>query len=739
MNIAKVVINLSLDQEFDYRIPASLQGRIRVGSRVQVPFGKGNTTRAGYVVGFKPHSAYSGLKEISEVVGDRAQIPNKLVELAQWMSEYYCCPKEQAVRAVLPAVVRSGKIKQKKQQYAVIETEEKVARELPAMERRAKTQAAFLRALVRSGNSARLSTLIRETGASRSVVKSLEGKGLIRLEERVVERDPFEDDNVLPTQALELTAEQRQALELIQTSLDGDESDTILLHGITGSGKTEVYLQAIAGCLERGEEAIVLVPEISLTPQTIERFRSRFGDTVSVLHSGLSDGERFDEWIKIHEGRTKIAVGARSALFAPFRNLALIVVDEEHENTYKQEESPRYNARDVAVVRGKREGATVVLGSATPSTESFYNTTTGKYKLASLKYRADDRKLPRMEIVDMRTEAALRGQAQIFSRRLQELVYQRLEDGEQILIFLNRRGYATQMICTKCGFVARCEECSVTFTYHRQDNLLMCHLCGAVIPAYTECPHCKDPNIRYSGLGTEKVEAVANRLFPKAHIARMDSDTMTAKNSYIKTLTAFRQGRINILIGTQMIAKGLHFPNVTLVGIVFADLGLHLPDFRAGERTFQLLTQVAGRAGRGEVAGHVVVQSYTPYHPALQYAVDHDFDGFMKEELEQRQSLAFPPATHAVLIHFRGESEIKTSETAEAFLGKLQPLLSQDTEVAGPMPSPIAKIRKKFRYQLMLRTTHILRLTRCLRPLVLNANKNKEVDIYADVDPQSLL
>ncbi|MFW6414195.1 MAG: replication restart helicase PriA [Verrucomicrobiota bacterium] len=739
MNIAKVVINLSLDQEFDYLIPDSMKGRIRVGSRVEVPFGKGNSRRIGYVVGFKPYSSFGDLKEISEVVGDRAQIPDKLVELAQWMAEYYCCAREQAVRAVLPGVVRSGKIKQKKQQYAVIESEEYVARELPAMERRAKKQAAILRALVRRGNAARLSTLLRETDTSRNVVKSLEEKQLIRLEDRVVERDPFEDDNILPTNPLQPTSEQQAALDLIFKSLAGDDPDTVLLHGITGSGKTEIYLQAIAACLEQGRESIVLVPEISLTPQTIERFRSRFGNTISVMHSGLSDGERFDEWIKIHEGRTKIAVGARSALFAPFRNLALIVVDEEHENTYKQEENPRYHARDIAVLRGKREQATVILGSATPSTESFYNAKTGKYKLASLKYRVDDRTLPRMEVVDMRTEAALRGQAQIFSRRLQGLIQQRLEDGEQTLIFLNRRGYATQMICTKCGFVARCDECSVTYTYHRHDSLLMCHLCGAVIPAYTECPQCKDPNIRYSGLGTEKVEAVANHLFPKARIARMDSDTMTAKNAYTKTLTAFRQGRINILIGTQMIAKGLHFPNVTLVGIVFADLGLHLPDFRAGERTFQLLTQVSGRAGRGEVAGHVIVQSYTPYHPALQYAVTHDFYGFMDEELEQRRALSFPPVTHAVLIHFRGESEIKTSETAEAFLGKLQPLLSDDVEIAGPMPSPIAKIRNKFRYQLMLRTANIIRLTRLLRPAVLKANKNKNVDIYADVDPQSLL
>ena len=739
MNIAKVVINLSLDREFDYLVPSHLADKVRVGSRVRVPFGKGNSSRIGYVVGFKSHSSFSGLKELTEVIGDRAQIPDKLVDLAQWMAEYYCCAKEQAVRTVLPGVVRSGKIKHKKQQYAVIESEEKVAKELPQLEKRAKKQAAILRALARRGNSARLSALLRETDTTRNVIKSLEEKELIRLENRVVQRDPFEDDDILPSSALTLTVEQKNAMELVRKSLDSDNPDSILLYGVTGSGKTEIYLQAIDCCLERQQEAIVLVPEISLTQQTIERFRSRFGNTVSVMHSGLSDGERFDEWMKIHQGETKIAVGARSALFAPFRNLGLIVVDEEHENTYKQDENPRYNARDVSVVRGKREKATVILGSATPSTESYYNTQINKYKLATLQQRVDNRKMPHMEIVDMRAEAALRGQAQIFSRRLTDLIKHRLEAGEQTLIFLNRRGYATQMMCTQCGYVARCEECSVTYTYHRQANLLMCHLCGTVMEAYKQCPQCKDPNIRYSGLGTEKVEAIAHKLFPQARIARMDSDTMTAKNAYRKTLNAVRQGRINILIGTQMIAKGLHFPNVTLVGIVFADLGLHLPDFRAGERTFQLLTQVAGRSGRGEVPGHVIVQSYTPFHPALQYAVSHDYNGFINEELEQRKALSFPPVTHAVLVHFRGDSEMKVYEAAEHFVKKSKPVLPDDVELAGPMPSPITKIRSKFRYQIMLRTKNITRLTKKLRPIILNTNKSKEVEIFADVDPQSLL
>lgn len=738
-SIAKVVINLSLDREFDYLIPARLRGCVRVGSRISVPFGKGNSTRTGYVVSLAASSAHPQLKEIAALADETERIPDNLVTLAEWIAKYYCCAKERAVRAVLPGVVRSGKIKRKKQMYATITSKDKLAEAYPQLERRAKKQAAILRALTRRGNSGPLALVLKEAEATHATARRLEEKELLRLEDKVVERDPFEDDVILPTTALELTAEQKSALTTIQANMSSANPGVVLLYGVTGSGKTEVYLQAIADCLQQGREAIVLVPEISLTPQTTERFRSRFGETVSVLHSGLSDGERFDEWMKIQEGRTRIAIGARSALFAPFRNLGLIVVDEEHENTYKQEEAPRYNARDVAVVRGSKEKCTVVLGSATPSVESYHNTTNGKYEMVRLLKRVDDRAMPPMEVVDMRAEAALRGGPRIFSRRLESLIRDRLDKGEQTIIFLNRRGYASQMMCTKCGYVAACEDCSVTYTYHRHSNLLMCHLCGGMKEAYQVCPQCKDKEIRYTGLGTEKVEAMARKLFPKAVIARMDSDTMTAKNAYKKTLNAVRTGRVHILIGTQMIAKGLDFPNVTLVGIVFADLGLHIPDFRAGERTFQLLTQVSGRAGRGHTPGYVVVQSYTPFHPALQYAIEKDYPGFVKEELETRKALLFPPETRAVLIHFRGEQEIRTSETAQAFANALEGRLPADAEVAGPMPSPLAKIRAKYRYQMMIRTHNIVALTKTLRPILMNRKKGKDVEIYADVDPVSLL
>ncbi len=735
--IAKVVINLSLDREFDYLIPEALRGHVRVGSRVLIPFGRGKGERVGYVVGLAEGSAYPNLKSIVHVEGDREQIPQNLVNLAQWMAGYYCCSREQAVRATLPAVVRGGKIKPKKQKVVCLNPEADLATEIELIEKRAPKQAAALHALVRL-KSCLVSKLEYETGIGRDVVARLEKRGLVTILDQTVQRDPFAQDTILPTTALELSADQERSLRMVTDSLEARDGQVILLHGVTGSGKTEVYLQAIARCLELERQAIVLVPEISLTPQTVERFRGRFGETVSVMHSGLSDGERFDEWSRVSQGSAAIVVGARSALFAPFRKLGLIVVDEEHETTYKQDEAPRYNARDVAVVRGKLEKATVVLGSATPSVESYANTENGKYKLAELPVRVDNCRLPKMELVDMRTEAALRGGAQIFSSRLEALIRDRLARGEQTILFLNRRGYATQMMCTLCGFVATCDECNLAYTYHRRDKQLVCHMCGALRPAPECCPACSDKNIRYTGLGTEKVESVASMLFPKATIDRMDSDTMTRKDSYRKALNAFRSGRTHILIGTQMIAKGLHFPNVTLVGVIFADLGLHIPDFRAGERTFQLLTQVAGRAGRGDMAGHVVIQSYTPFHPALQHALGHDFHAFYKEEIEMRNMLNFPPKAHMALIHFRGQDERRVSEAAERFHAGLVAQLPVEVVASPPAPSPMAKARGLFRFQISLRGGNIVAVSRLLRQLALG-RRQSEVEISVDIDPQSLL
>ncbi|MDT8390190.1 MAG: primosomal protein N' [Lentisphaeria bacterium] len=738
VTFARVVVNLSLDRPFDYVIPARLAGRVHVGSRVRVPFGRGKGCRDAYVVDILTESAWPDCKEILAVEGEKPHLPQSLVTLAEWMADYYCCAREQAVRTLLPAVIRQGKIHAKKQLHIALAGDESLAQTVPELDKRAPKQAAIMHVLL-VHHEGLLNSILKEAESTSSAARALEKKGLVTIAQKDVGRDPFANADVARSTSLSLTADQARAVSAVNQGIDAADGSSFLLHGVTGSGKTEVYLQSIDHCLAQGKQAIVLVPEISLTPQTCERFRARFGDTVCVLHSGLSDGERFDEWMKIHEDKASVVVGARSALFAPFRALGLIVVDEEHENTYKQSEAPRYNARDVAVVRGKIEGAAVVLGTATPAMESIHNCQVGKYTLLTLPKRVDDQLMPSVEIVDMREEAAARGMPQIISRRLQSLIDGRLDRGEQVILFLNRRGYASQMMCLKCGYVAKCSECSAAYTYHRKREFLMCHLCGQLQPAHKTCPACGDADIRYSGLGTEKVEAVTRKLFPRARVARMDSDTMTAKDAYAKTLTAFKTGKTDILIGTQMIAKGLHFPNVTLVGLIFADLGLHIPDFRAGERTFQLITQVAGRAGRGDITGKVIVQSYTPFHAALEFARQHDTNGFTASELEERKILQFPPYTHMALVHFRGTDEARLQGVCDQFIQAVSPHLPPGTEIIGPMPSPIARIKGKFRYQILLRTHRVTQLGRVLRHVTIGKSMPSGVDVQVDIDPLSLM
>ncbi|MDQ6630840.1 MAG: primosomal protein N', partial [Verrucomicrobiota bacterium] len=545
----------------------------------------------------------------------------------------------------------------------------------------------------------------------------------------------------------------------------GCETKTFLLHGVTGSGKTEVYLQAIAHTLEQGKGAIVLVPEISLTPQTVERFKARFSSgnlktLVAVLHSHLSAGERHDEWHKIRQGRARIVIGARSAIFAPVDPLGLIIVDEEHENSYKQEEAPRYHARDVAVVRGEMENAVVVLGSATPSLESFYNVQKEKYQPLEMPTRADDKKMPIVRVIDMRQAARKEKGTPIFSPQLKEAITQRLERKEQTILFLNRRGFATSMQCPLCGYVAECPNCSVSLTYHRAAQKLSCHICGHQMKAHTICPEpkCRNPAIRYSGLGTEKVEATLVKLFPHAKIQRMDSDTLKRKEDYRNILGDFKRGKIDILVGTQMIAKGLHFPNVTLVGIIYADLSLHMPDFRAGERTFQLLTQVAGRAGRGDVEGEVFVQAFTPFHPAIQFARRHNFIGFYEQEIEFRQQLKYPPLSRIALLTLKGRNEEKVKFSAEHVLREIERAIGRlgetansdssarlladspirDLITAGPAPAPLARAETFFRYQIMLRTKQMTKLSHTLAKMQESLSLPDEVSMTIDIDPVNL-
>ncbi|MBI4662935.1 MAG: primosomal protein N' [Verrucomicrobia bacterium] len=750
--IARVALDFAVRKEFDYRVPPEWDGQIEVGSRVKVPFGARQVM--GSVTALIDQSPHGNLRSLLKIIGQHSLVTAKVLKLARWIADYYCCPLEIALRSVLPDTVRK---EQKGWRERLCVRLLPRAGDLPKLTGRQRE----VWQIIEEWKTVPLQRLLELAETTAATVRRLEDLGLITIDSQISERDPFEGEVILPTQPLALNAEQTGALSRITKAMDESADrlsaspsstlhaprSTFLLHGVTGSGKTEIYLQAIAHALNQGKGAIVLVPEISLTPQTVERFKARFSagahhTLVAVLHSHLSAGERHDEWHKIRQGRARIAIGARSAIFAPVDPLGLIVVDEEHEHSYKQEEAPRYHARDVAVKRGLDEGAVVVLGSATPSLESFYNAQCGKYQLVELRARVDDKKLPLVRVVDMRSETREGKGVPIFSRLLQEAITKRLEKKEQAMLFLNRRGYASSMLCPQCGYVAECPNCSIALTYHRRLEKICCHICGHSAAAPLVCPDakCRSPAIRYVGLGTEKVEETLAKLFPQARIARMDSDAMRRKDDFRRVLGDFRLGKIDILVGTQMIAKGLHFPNVTLVGIIYADLSLHMPDFRAGERTFQLLTQVSGRAGRGDVEGEVVVQSFTPFHPAIQHARRHDFAGFYAQEIEYRAQLKYPPLSRAALLTLKGRNEDKVKFLAEHLARELEKQLKdfKDLILAGPAPAPLLRAETFYRYQIMLRTRRMSHLSLKLESTLDHFRPPEDIRVIADIDPVSL-
>lgn len=746
--IARVTLEIALRKEFDYAIPPELAGQVDVGSRVQVPFGPRKVL--GVVTAVAEESEHTQLKSIIKIIGAQTLVTPKVLALARWIADYYCCPPEIALKSVLPEAVRKEEAGWRERLFVRALP---VTGEFPKLPRRQQE----VWNLIEERRELPLQELLALAETTAATVRRLEDHGLINISSEISERDPYAHEQIVPTQAMTLNPAQTKALQVITTAMDdtiastvgpsttGTQPSTFLLHGVTGSGKTEVYLQAIDHALTQGKGAIVLVPEISLTPQTVERFKARFSHgpnqtLVAVLHSHLSAGERHDEWHKIRQGRARIVIGARSAIFAPVEPLGLIIVDEEHEHTYKQEEAPRYHARDVAVVRGQREDAVVVLGSATPSLESFYNCKKGKYTLLELPERADHAKLPLVRVVDMRQTARKEKGIPIFSPQLKEAIHQRLERGEQTILFLNRRGYSSSLECPKCGFVAECPNCSISLTYHRREQKLACHICGHQDKVPAACPKCQNPAIRYAGLGTEKVEDILGKLFPQARLRRMDSDIMKRKEDYRRVLGEFRTGKVDILVGTQMIAKGLHFPNVTLVGIIFADMALHQPDFRAGERTFQLLTQVSGRAGRGDVEGEVFVQSFTPFHPAIQYARRHDFAGFYEQEIEFRQQLNYPPFARIALLTLKGRNEQKVQFAAEHLRRELEKLTGNlaGTILLGPAPAPLLRAETFYRYQLMLRVRQMPELSRRLARLLTGLVLPDDVTATVDIDPVSL-
>ncbi|MFO7819331.1 MAG: primosomal protein N' [Halanaerobacter sp.] len=629
-----VIVDLPVKQvnkEYTYHLPEDLQKTAKLGRKVIVPFG--NQKKEGYIIGFKEEPEFE-TKDILKIADKIVYFNEELLELAKWMAHYYQCYLITALKAVMP----SGKLKIKtKRVVDLAQSKDKSRTKIKELKSKAPKQAAVLEYLVQHEPDLITTRLAEKVDTYAGTIRRLADKELVVYKEKEIRRNPYQDLEFNQTSDLDLTSEQEQALESILKGVNNQGSQTFLLKGVTGSGKTEVYLQALDQILAKGQGAIVLVPEISLTPQTIARFKGRFQNQVAVLHSQLSAGERFDEWRRLKSGEAKVAIGARSAIFAPLADLGLIIIDEEHETTYKQDDHPKYHAREAAVYRANLNDAVTILGTATPSLEAYYRTQDGDYKLLELKNRIDDRPMPEVEVVDMREELA-KGNRRMFSELLQEEITARLEEGEQSIVFLNRRGFSTFVQCRKCGHVMRCNDCDVSLTYHSNPPLLHCHYCDHQEDVPKTCPNCDSKYIKYFGIGTQKVEEELNELFAEANIKRMDVDTTRKKGAYRRILSDFKEHKIDILIGTQMVAKGHDFPNVTLVGVITADTALNFPDFRSSERTFQLLTQVAGRTGRGDKGGEVVVQSYTPEHYSIQFAKKHDYDSFYEKEIASREA-----------------------------------------------------------------------------------------------------
>ncbi len=739
----KVLIDGPSELIFDYALPEGVSAR--PGCRVKVPLRNTSATGTILDIGSTQSSAFK-LKPVTSLIDPEPVVTEKLIQLARWMAGYYGTPLEQIMRSMLPGAVRQETHSAKTHLVATL-VEMPDPEALDKLSRRAPRQHTILSLLEKSGPI----SLNDLGGASvRGSVKSLEDAGYLSVQPHEIRRDPDAGDVFLESTPHKLNLGQRYAYEEICASVDSfldpdlDPEATsnfpkpILLHGVTGSGKTEVYLQAAQHCLDRGKSVLVLVPEIALTPQTVQHFKSRFSalhDQVAVLHSNLSQGERFDEWHRIRKGEAMVVVGARSAVFAPLPSPGLIIVDEEHENTYKQENPPKYQGRDLAVVRGNLERCQVVLGSATPSLESFQNAQSGKYNLVRLTERADGQSLPLIRVVDMRNETRKqKGGPAILSERLRTDMEKKLEAGQQVILFLNRRGFARSLQCPSCGHVCECQHCAVPLTYHRTEERLICHLCGyqSIVPR--ACPKCHDRSILLQGYGTQKVEEVLKKVFPSARLARLDADTARKKNALRNTLRDFRARKIDILLGTQMIAKGLDFPNVTLAGILNADLSLHAPDFRAGERTFQLLTQVAGRSGRGEMEGEVIIQTFTPHSPSVQFARHHDYEGFADQEYDFRQQFNFPPFTHAALLTSKCSHERLAEFTLQNLHQRLSTNLPGGIELGAPNPAPTPRSHGLFRFQLLIRSDNPRVLSRHVQQVLSATTLPEEVSLVFDMD-----
>jgi primosomal protein N' (replication factor Y) len=743
--VATIVIPGGPGGEFDYEAPeamvtaSSAAKRLEAGRRVRVPLGRGNRSVVGYCVELanKPTGGRM-LKPVAAVLDAQPLLSPAMIRLTRWMADYYLCPWGQVLEAVVPAGVRQ---QAGTRDVTVLSVRPEVAARLAELDVSAK-QLEALRILAASPKPLTAKQLAAKAKCTIAPINVLRKKGLVAetVERMTSERDA-DDAAHARESALELNEDQVAALATIEESLNAGEHRTILIHGVTGSGKTEVYIQAIQQVVRFGRQAILLVPEISLTPQTVARFRARF-DRVAVLHSHLTDVERHEHWRRIARGDVEVVVGARSAIFAPTPHLGLIVLDEEHESTFKQETSPRYHARDVALQRAADQNVPLVLASATPSLESWQRAQQGDYQLVEMPRRVLNLPMPVVKTIDLRNEIHAKQSRGAISRPLHQAMDAALRDGGQVILLLNRRGHSTHIQCPACGYAVLCPNCELALTFHRHDSTIVCHYCDHHSVAPTVCPDCKFPGIRFSGLGTQKLEVEVRARFPNYSCLRMDTDSMRGRGSHEKALASFREGRTRILLGTQMIAKGLDFPNVTLVGVVNADTALHFPDFRAAERTFQLVTQVAGRTGRGKRGGQVLVQTLSPDAPAIVAAVRHDLAAFAREELPHREALGYPPFASMIRVVIRGASE----KTTHAFADELARRFRERAKggpaavrVLGPSTAAMAKLRGEYRFQVHLHSVDGEALRNIVRSATADLKSPDGVLWTVDVDPIDMM
>lgn len=705
MIYADIIIDIShekLDRSFQYIVPKALEKEIHMGMVVSIPFGKGNYIRKGYVIGLSGEARFDPekMKEICGLCSNEETTESRLIALASWMKENYGSTMIQALKTVLPI---QEKVRAKEKRYICLNISETEAEEvLQKLEKsRCKARARLVRALL-TEKRIEHSRAVKELNATSSVVGKLAEEGILRLETDEVVRNPIDRSSTVRTEEMPLTAQQEQAVEGILAEWENSKPRPVLLEGVTGSGKTQVYMKLIQKVIEEGKQAIVLIPEIALTYQTVQRFCGRFGDKVSVINSRLSQGERYDQFKRARRGEIQIMVGPRSALFTPFSRLGLIVIDEEHEASYKSENSPRYHARETAIYRAALENARVILGSATPSLEAYSRALKGEYGLVRLKNRYGSRPLPQVSIVDLREELKA-GNRSVLSRKLKEALKERLDRGEQAMLFLNRRGYAGFVSCRSCGHVMKCPHCDVSLSEHSHGRLI-CHYCGYEEPKPQKCPVCGSPYIGGFKAGTQQIEQVLKKEFPQAGVLRMDYDTTRTKGSYERILASFAAHEADILIGTQMIVKGHDFPAVTLVGVIAADISLNAEDYRCGERTFQLLCQAVGRSGRGRGAGEAVIQTYHPEHYSIQAAAAQDYQAFYEEEMSYRMLLDYPPAAHMLaVLGSCAEEELlsRAMHYLELYIRRVYP--GKDLHVIGPAYAAVGKVKDIYRQVIYLK------------------------------------